>query len=124
MGLAPPHQPAAVLLLLRRARRVRPRGRGLRGRGGGRGLRGGAGPEGARLELRLCGSRKGRKCGSAAKSLAPSVQILPARWGCVQPLSAALIAVFPLYGVVDGAIRLIHIKAHAVPVTWKAFNKC
>lgn len=45
MGLAPPYQPAAVLLLLRRTGRVRLRGRGLPPRGGdprqGRGLPGG-----------------------------------------------------------------------------------
>lgn len=47
MGLAPPHQPAAVLLLLRRAGRVRPRGRGPAGAGlGGAGLLAGRGPTG------------------------------------------------------------------------------
>lgn len=49
MGLAPPYQPAAVLLLLRRAGRVRPRGRGLppEGRGAGWGRAVGQGlPEG------------------------------------------------------------------------------
>lgn len=61
VGLTPPHQPAAVLLLLRRPGRVRPRGRGLpEGRSTGRGPQGGgagpgaravrAGPTGAGLE--------------------------------------------------------------------------
>lgn len=49
MGLTPPHQPAAMLLLLRRAGRVRLRGQG--GRGGGGALRAvGAGPTGATRE--------------------------------------------------------------------------
>lgn len=49
MGLTPPHQPAAMLLLLRRAGRVRPPGRC--GRGGGGALRAvGAGPTGVTRE--------------------------------------------------------------------------
>lgn len=46
MGLTPPHQPAAVLLLLRRAGRVRPRGRGGWG----------AGPTGATRECQAAGA--------------------------------------------------------------------
>lgn len=53
VGLAPPHQPAAMLLLLRRPWRVRPRGGAPRGRGrsGRRGRR--VGPTGADLKVRL-----------------------------------------------------------------------
>ena len=59
MGLAPPHQPAAMLLLLRRAGRVRPRGRSEAGppRGAGRG----AGPQGSGVGAAGWGSRTPRE---------------------------------------------------------------